>query len=554
MEAFGLIDAGAWSVVPPLLALALALITKEVYSSLTIGIFTGMVIYTFTASGPGIDPLIQAFTMVPRMMGAQIADNALLLLFLALLGALVVLVALAGGSRAYGAWVTQHVKSARLAKMLTALLGVLVFVDDYFNCMTVGAVMRPVTDRFRISHEKLAWIIDSSAAPVCIIAPVSSWAVAVGGYLGENGFSTFVASIPYNFYALATIVFVFFICASNMDFGPMRIAEQRARACGAPDRSASASVSESCGISSDEAEAPDAASASAGGPGSGWHDADQGLVEFDGMKVSDKGTVLDLVVPIATLIVFSIVGMLYVGGFFQGADFATAVGVDPIAGLCIGAATALIAAAAMYLPRGLTTLSSYMDGMAEGVKSMVSAIMILVLAWSLGGVCRYMIGTGPFVSDVLNGLGVGLEFLPAVIFAVSAFIGFSMGTSWGTIALVLPIVTGVFDPSDPLFLVAVGATLGGAVYGDHISPISDTTILSSTSAKCALLDHVSTQTPYATIVFAAGSIAYLVTGFAHNPWVGLVLTIVLSIATFVLLAKRDAAKVAAAGAARREGA
>ncbi len=554
MEAFGLIDAGAWSVVPPLLALALALITKEVYSSLTIGIFTGMVIYTFTASGPGIDPLIQAFTMVPRMMGAQIADNALLLLFLALLGALVVLVALAGGSRAYGAWVTQHVKSARLAKMLTALLGVLVFVDDYFNCMTVGAVMRPVTDRFRISHEKLAWIIDSSAAPVCIIAPVSSWAVAVGGYLGENGFSTFVASIPYNFYALATIVFVFFICASNMDFGPMRIAEQRARACGAPDRSASASVSESCGISSDEAEAPDAASASAGGPGSGWHDADQGLVEFDGMKVSDKGTVLDLVVPIATLIVFSIVGMLYVGGFFQGADFATAVGVDPIAGLCIGAATALIAAAAMYLPRGLTTLSSYMDGMAEGVKSMVSAIMILVLAWSLGGVCRYMIGTGPFVSDVLNGLGVGLEFLPAVIFAVSAFIGFSMGTSWGTIALVLPIVTGAFDPSDPLFLVAVGATLGGAVYGDHISPISDTTILSSTSAKCALLDHVSTQTPYATIVFAAGSIAYLVTGFAHNPWVGLVLTIVLSIATFVLLAKRDAAKVAAAGAARREGA
>ncbi len=554
MEAFGLIDAGAWSVVPPLLALALALITKEVYSSLTIGIFTGMVIYTFTASGPGIDPLIQAFTMVPRMMGAQIADNASLLLFLALLGALVVLVALAGGSRAYGAWVTQHVKSARLAKMLTALLGVLVFVDDYFNCMTVGAVMRPVTDRFRISHEKLAWIIDSSAAPVCIIAPVSSWAVAVGGYLGENGFSTFVASIPYNFYALATIVFVFFICASNMDFGPMRIAEQRARACGAPDRSASASVSESCGISSDEAEAPDAASASAGGSGSGWHDADQGLVEFDGMKVSDKGTVLDLVVPIATLIVSSIVGMLYVGGFFQGADFATAVGVDPIAGLCIGAATALIAAAAMYLPRGLTTLSGYMDGMAEGVKSMVSAIMILVLAWSLGGVCRYMIGTGPFVSDVLNGLGVGLEFLPAVIFAVSAFIGFSMGTSWGTIALVLPIVTGVFDPSDPLFLVAVGATLGGAVYGDHISPISDTTILSSTSAKCALLDHVSTQTPYATIVFAAGSIAYLVTGFAHNPWVGLVLTIVLSIATFVLLAKRDAAKVAAAGAARREGA
>ncbi|MDO4443556.1 MAG: Na+/H+ antiporter NhaC family protein [Slackia sp.] len=533
MEAFGLIDAGAWSVVPPLLALALALITKEVYSSLTIGIFTGMVIYTFAVSGPGIDQLIQAFTMVPQMMGAQIAANSSLLLFLALLGALVVLVALAGGSRAYGEWVTQHVKNARLAKMLTALLGVLIFIDDYFNCMTVGAVMRPVTDRFRVSHEKLAWIIDSSAAPVCIIAPVSSWAVAVGGYLGENGFSTFVESIPYNFYALATIVFVFFICASNMDFGPMRAAEQRARShAGFGGHAAALSSDAECGLPEEAVGAAEAA------------DLECAQVEFDGMKVSDKGTVWDLVVPIVTLIAFSVAGMLYTGGFFQGVDFATAVGTDPIAGLCIGAAVALVVAAAMYLPRGLTTISGYMDGMAEGVKSMVSAIMILVLAWSLGGVCRYMIGTGPFVSDVLNGLGVGLEVLPAIIFAVSAFIGFSMGTSWGTIALVLPIVAGVFDPADSLFLVAVGATLGGAVYGDHISPISDTTILSSASAKCALLDHVSTQMPYATIVFVAGLIAYLLTGFTRNPWVGLALTIVLSIATFVLLAKRDAAKAA----------
>lgn len=516
MEAFGSIDAGAWSIVPPLLALALALVTKEVYSSLTIGIFVGMVIYTFVGSGPGIDQLIQAFTMVPQMMAEQISANSSLLLFLALLGALVVLVALAGGSRAYGEWVTSRVKNARLAKILTALLGLMVFIDDYFNCMTVGAVMRPVTDRFRVSHEKLAWIIDSSAVPVCIIAPVSSWAVAVGGYLGENGFSTFVESIPYNFYALATIVFVFYVCASNMDFGPMLLAERRARNAallGPHPRN----------------EAVEAAPEQ---------------VEFDGMRVSDKGTVLDLVIPIATLIVFSVVGMLYRGGFFEGVDFATAVGADPIAGLCIGAAVALVLAAAMYLPRGLTTLSGYMDGMSEGLKSMVSAIMILVLAWSLGGVCRYMIGTGPFVSDVLNGLGVGMELLPAIIFVVSSFIGFSMGTSWGTIALVLPIVSGVFVPSDPLFLVAVGATLGGSVYGDHISPISDTTILSSTSAKCDLLDHVSTQTPYATIVFVAGLIAYLLTGYLHTPWVGLALTVGLSIATFTVLAKRDMAKEA----------
>lgn len=516
MEAFGSIDAGAWSIVPPLLALALALVTKEVYSSLTIGIFVGMVIYTFVGSGPGIDQLIQAFTMVPQMMAEQISANSSLLLFLALLGALVVLVALAGGSRAYGEWVTSHVKNARLAKILTALLGLMVFIDDYFNCMTVGAVMRPVTDRFRVSHEKLAWIIDSSAAPVCIIAPVSSWAVAVGGYLGENGFSTFVESIPYNFYALATTVFVFYVCASNMDFGPMLLAERRARNAGLLDPHPRNEAVEA---------APE-------------------QVEFDGMRVSDKGTVLDLVIPIATLIVFSVVGMLYRGGFFEGVDFATAVGADPIAGLCIGAAVALVVAAAMYLPRGLTTLSGYMDGMSEGLKSMVSAIMILVLAWSLGGVCRYMIGTGPFVSDVLNGLGVGMELLPAIIFVVSSFIGFSMGTSWGTIALVLPIVSGVFVPSDPLFLVAVGATLGGSVYGDHISPISDTTILSSTSAKCDLLDHVSTQTPYATIVFVAGLIAYLLTGYLHTPWVGLALTVGLSIATFTVLAKRDMAKEA----------
>ena len=217
MEAFELINTGVWSIVPPLLALGLALITKEVYSSLTIGVFVGMVIYVFTLDGPGPEQLIQAFTMVPQMMAEQIANNGALLLFLALLGALVVLIAIAGGSRAYGEWVTKHVKNAKLAKILTAALGILIFVDDYFNCLTVGAVMRPVTDRFKVSHEKLAWIIDSTAAPICIIAPVSSWAVAVGGYLGEGGFNTFVASIPYNFYALVTIVFVFFMCATSFD-------------------------------------------------------------------------------------------------------------------------------------------------------------------------------------------------------------------------------------------------------------------------------------------------------------------------------------------------
>ncbi len=574
MEGFALIDTGIWSIVPPLLALALALITKEVYSSLTIGVFTGMVIYTFTLDGPGVDQLINAFCLVPQMMGEQIAGNGALLLFLALLGALVVLIAIAGGSRAYGAWVSEHVKSARLARMMTAVLGVLIFVDDYFNCLTVGAVMRPITDRFRISHEKLAWLIDSSAAPVCIIAPVSSWAVAVGGYLGDDGFNLFVQSIPYNFYALATIVFVFFVAFIGLDFGPMKKAEAAAAKYGsaeaehvaaadpgkvithpdelegdthlsvATERTA-AKIAEKNNpqtalempstVIAEETELAEAVAATS-----------QAEAQFKGMNVSDKGKVYDLVIPIVVLIIFSIWGMLYVGGFFEGVDFATAVGENPVGGLCIGSFVALVVAAAMYLPRGLCTLQGYMEGVAEGVRSMVGAIMILVLAWSLGGVCRYMIGTGPFVSNFLNGLGVSLALLPVVIFLVAAFIGFSMGTSWGTIALILPIVVGVFDASDPLFLVAIGATLGGAVYGDHISPISDTTILSSAGAECNHMAHVSTQIPYASIVFVSGAIGYVVAGFTASPWIPLVLTIVLSCVGFVVIAKVTDKKDAAA--------
>ena len=564
MESFALIDTGIWSIVPPLLALGLALITKEVYLSLTIGVFTGMVIYTFTLDGVGFGQLVEAFCLVPQMMGEQIANNGALLLFLALLGALVVLIAIAGGSRAYGAWVSEHVKSARLARMMTAVLGVLIFVDDYFNCLTVGAVMRPITDRFRISHEKLAWLIDSSAAPVCIIAPVSSWAVAVGGYLGDDGFNLFVQSIPYNFYALATIVFVFFVAFIGLDFGPMKKAEAAAAKYGAAEAEHVAAADPGKVITHpDELEADTHLSvatertaakiAEKNNPQSALDmpstviaeetelaeavASTQAEASFKGMKVSEKGKVYDLIVPILVLIVFSIWGMLYVGGFFEGADFATAVGEDPVSGLCIGSFVALVVAAAMYLPRGLCTLQGYMEGVAEGVRSMVGAIMILVLAWSLGGVCRYMIGTGPFVSNFLNGLGVSLALLPVVIFLVAAFIGFSMGTSWGTIALILPIVVGVFDPSDPLFLVAIGATLGGAVYGDHISPISDTTILSSAGAECNHMAHVSTQIPYASIVFVSGAIGYVVAGLTGSPWIPLILTMVLSCGGFVVIAK-----------------
>ena len=539
-EAFELISTGAWSIVPPLLALALALITKEVYSSLTIGVFVGMVIYQFTLNGVGVDPLITAFTDVPSAMAMQIADNGALLLFLALLGALTVVIATAGGSRAYAEWVSTHIKNAKMAQVLTALLGIIIFVDDYFNCLTVGAVMRPVTDKFRVSHEKLAWIIDSTAAPVCIIAPVSSWAVAVGGYLGEDGFTTFVQSIPYNFYALLTIFFVFFMLISGKnDYGPMRAAEEEARGeivreGGALEKMATMGLSDKAEANLDDhtnlesvvTEQSDIEMSAA-----------PAMEEYKGLNISEKGKVYDLVVPILVLIVFSLLGMLYTGGFFEGVDFATAVGEDPVSGLCIGATVALCVAGAMFLPRGLTTLSGFVESISEGVRSMVGAIMILVLAWSLGGCCRYMLGTGEFVSNFLNGLGVGLGILPCIIFLVAGFIGFAMGTSWGTIALILPIVVGVFPEGDPLFLVAVGATLAGAVYGDHISPISDTTILSSAGAKCNHLRHVATQLPYATTVMVVCFVCYIVAGFTANLWISLALGVVLTVVAVLCLHK-----------------
>ena len=544
-EAFELISTGAWSIVPPLLALALALITKEVYSSLTIGVFVGMVIYQFTLNGVGVDQLVTAFTDVPNAMALQIADNGALLLFLALLGALTVVIATAVGSRAYAEWVSTHIKNARAAQVLTGLLGIIIFVDDYFNCLTVGAVMRPVTDRFHVSHEKLAWIIDSTAAPVCIIAPVSSWAVAVGGYLGDDGFTTFVQSIPYNFYALLTIFFVFFMLITNKnDYGPMRAAEAEAQSSdGASAEGGKLLEKLSTMGLSDQAEADPDDHTNLESVVTEQADIEQSasaaIDEYKGLDISEKGKVYDLIVPILVLIFFSILGMMYTGGFFEGVDFATAVGENPVGGLCIGATVALCVAGAMFLPRGLTTLSGFVESISEGVRSMVGAIMILVLAWSLGGCCRYMLGTGDFVSGFLNSLGVSLAILPCIIFLVAGFIGFAMGTSWGTIALILPIVVGVFNEGDPLFLVAVGATLAGAVYGDHISPISDTTILSSAGAKCNHLRHVATQLPYATTVMVVCFVCYIVAGFTGNPWISLVLGAVLIVVAVKILHKSN---------------
>ncbi len=552
MEGFDLISCGIWSIIPPLLALGLALVTKEVYSSLTVGVLVGMIIYQFTLNGVGGEQLVSSFAMVPQMMAEQIAGNGALLLFLALLGALTVVIGVSGGARAYADWVSKHIKNAKLASLLTAVLGIIIFVDDYFNCLTVGAVMRPITDRFHVSREKLAWIIDSTAAPVCIIAPVSSWAVAVGGYLGDDGFNTFVASIPYNFYALLTIFFVFFMLVMGLDFGAMRAAQDAAAGNPVPAEDAVEEARLLKKVVKGEGD-PSALPPKVAERADIEDATSQAEEEYKNLPISDKGRVWDLIVPIVVLIAFSILGMMYMGGFFEGVDFATAVGENPVMGLCIGVCVALVLAAVMFLPRKLTTLGGFVDAMSEGVRSMVGAIMILVLAWSLGGTCRYLLGTGEFVSGFLNGLGVGLDFLPAIIFLVAAFIGFAMGTSWGTVALILPIVIGVFDAADPLFLVAVGATLAGAVYGDHISPISDTTILSSAGAKCNHLRHVATQIPYATLVMVVCFAGYLLAGFTRSPWISLAGGVVL-IAVLAIVLDKVSGRKARAEAATEEAA
>ena len=535
MEGFDLISTGAWSVVPPLLALALSLVTKEVYSSLAAGVLSGLVIYQFALNGVGLAQFLGAFALLPKMFAEQLASNSALVLFLALLGGLTVLIAVAGGSRSYARWVTEHVHSRRLAQVLTALLGIFIFIDDYFNCLTVGAVMGPILDRFKVSREKLAWIIDSMAAPVCIIAPVSSWAVAVGGYLGDGGFSTFVASIPYNLYALLTVYFVLLVTVTGWDFGLMLRAERGVRGTGERGMAQAMAHAGLSGktqadfegrvrVPSKVTEESDIDAAAAHTPET-----------YKGLPVSDRGRVADLVVPLAALLVFSVIGMLYVGDFFSGASFGDAIGADPVSGLCIGSCVALVVAGCMFLPRRLMTLDRFVEGLSEGVRSMVGAIMILVLAWSLGGVCRYMLGTGEFVSSFLTSVGAPLTLLPVVISVVSAAIAFAMGTSWGTMALVLPIVLGIYDASDPLFLLAIGATLAGAVFGDHVSPISDTTILSSTGAGCNHLRHVSTQMPYAALVMTCALVGFLVAGLTGSCWLALGLGLVLvTAATFAL--------------------
>lgn len=492
-----MIEAGWLSILPPLIAIVLALITKEVFSSLMAGVLSGMLIYSFSTG----TSFMTAITYMFDMMAAKIGDNGYMILFLSLLGSLVIVVTMAGGSRAYGKWAATKFKTPAAAKLATAALGVLIFIDDYFNCLTVGTVMRPITDKQKVSREKLAYIIDATAAPICIIAPISSWAVAVASEVETvGGLSAFMKTVPYNLYALLTLSMVLFLCLTNVDFGKMKKAEEAARASA--------------------------------------YDEEEDVKELDGIKISDKGLLWDLIVPMIVLIACSILGMAYVGGFFAGVPFATAIGENPTAGLTLGAFAALLAALVLYIPRKLLTFRQFMQGVSQGVKSMVPAIMILVFAWSLSGVCRELIGTGVFVSNLVASSNVSLSLLPAIVFAVAAFLSFSMGTAWGTFGILIPIVIMICEGNAEgaaILIPALGATLAGSVYGDHCSPISDTTILSSTGAKCDHISHVETQIPYTTLVAAVCFVGYLIAGFVRNPWIALGVSAVILFATFFVI-------------------
>lgn len=483
-----LIYVGWLSILPPLVAIVLALMTKEVYSSLVVGILSGMLIYCVATS----TPIFMSLSYIFDMMAYKISENAYMIIFLALLGALVYLISQSGGSQAYGKWASKKLKTKTSASLATFLLGILIFIDDYFNCLTIGTVMKPITDKFCISREKLAYIIDATAAPVCIIAPISSWAVAVSGELG-GGMSSFMKVIPYNLYALLTLTMVIFMCVIDFDFGPMK------------DTNLTLEI-----------------------PNPNHYNT-----------LETKGNMLDLILPMACLIISSVTFMAAVGGFFEGVPFGESIGVHPTLGLSLGAFVTLIFTMILYIPRKLLSYKDCIEGIIEGMKSMLGATLILIFAWSLSGVCRELIGTGEFVSTLFANSSFIFELLPFIVFLISAFLSFSMGTAWGTFSILIPIITMICSQANnaDILFITLGATLAGSVYGDHCSPISDTTILSSAGAQCDHINHVRTQLPYATFVAVICAIGFIIGGFIKNAWITLAICEALLLISLIIIKK-----------------
>ena len=483
VEAVSYFHGTFWALVPSIVAIVLALITKEAYSSLFVGVLIGG-LFISQGSFPGFLDAVFKNGMVK-----QVSDpwNVGILFFLVMLGAMVALMNKSGAAAAFGNWAKLHIKSKVGAQIATIILGILIFVDDYFNCLTVGSVMRPVTDKFKISHEKLAYLIDATAAPICIIAPVSSWAAAVTGFVeGEDGLGLFVKAIPFNFYALLTIVALFALVLLKVDFGPMRRCESA---------------------------------------------ADMISAKMEDLNVEQaRGTVLDLIFPIVALIIFCEAHKGFVDAF--GAS-------DASVGLVLGSFGAFILTVIWYMGRRVLKINKCLESLPEGFKAMVPAIIILVLAWSLKGVTDTL-GAKDYVAGIVTGGATGLmNFMPAIIFLVAIGLAFSTGTSWGTFGILIPIVVAAFSSVDSgLMIISISACMAGAVCGDHISPISDTTIMASAGAECNHVNHVNTQLPYALYVAAISFVCYIVAGLTRSALFSLLVGIVLVVGGLLLIKKQ----------------
>lgn len=494
--------ATAWSVLPPIITIVLALWTKEVYMSLIIGIFSGALLFT---GGNILESILTMFTV----MSDKVGSNVNILVFLVILGILVAAISRSGATRAYGEWASKTIKGQRSALLLTALLGIVIFIDDYFNCLTVGTVMRPVTDKLKVARTKLAYIIDATAAPICIIAPVSSWAAAVGSSLPEDstidGFSLFLQTIPFNLYAWLTILFMLFIIWTARDF---------------------AAMGESIRANSKKFVIPKE-----------YADAEQKSADME----LGHGKIIDLILPLLVLIAACVYGMLYTGGIHEGKTIAEAfANCDSAKSLVLGSFIAFVFTGVLYLPRRIITFNAFCDSFGWGFKAMTPAIFILCLAWTLSGICsKDYLNLGGFVGAIVSAHASIIMFLPPIFFLVAAGLAFATGTSWGTFGILIPIAIAVLGMNDPsMLVVCVAAVLSGAVCGDHASPISDTTILASAGAQCHHIDHVSTQLPYVGVVATCSFFGYIVDGLTENGWLGLLTGIIcLAIAMVIIRAR-----------------
>ena len=490
-----------WALLPPVVAIALALITKEVYSSLFIGILVGAILY----GGGNVErTIMHTFGDDKGGFVSVLTDsyNVGILIFLVILGTIVAMMNKAGGSAAFGKWASTHIKSRVGAQLATILLGVLIFIDDYFNCLTVGSVMRPVTDEHKVSRAKLAYLIDATAAPVCIIAPISSWAAAVSGFVkGEDGLALFVRAIPYNFYAILTIVMMVAMVLLKVEFGSMAKHEKNAM----------------------------------NGDLFSMGDRTQNIQEDE--KGSEKGKVIDLIIPIVCLVICCVIGMVYTGGIFKGVDFITAFSnSDASVGLAIGSFFGLVITIILYMIRRVLPFKKCIDCLVDGFRAMVPAILILTMAWTLKSMTDSL-GAKEFVAASMKSVaGDFMSLLPAIIFLVACFLAFATGTSWGTFGILIPIVVAVFENSNyELMIISISACMAGAVCGDHCSPISDTTIMASAGAECDHVNHVSTQLPYAMVAATVSFVAFFIAGFVRNAWIVMPLAIAMMIGVLVII-------------------